>query len=94
MCMGIYFVDKAVVQHYSVSKMLAAVRQLKKQVQKELKFVCMTDWLCSRNVICPTFFPSADKINLLIKIHINRGIRLFYGLFVWWTETGERDTIC
>lgn len=31
--MGIYFVDKAVVQHYSVSKMLVAVkRQLKKQV--------------------------------------------------------------
>lgn len=81
--MGIYFVDKAVVQHYSVSKMLVAVRrQLKKQIQKELMFVCMTGWLCSRNVICPTFFPSADKINL-IKIHINRGIRLFYGLFVW-----------
>lgn len=82
--MGIYFVDKAIVQHYGVSKMLVAVRrQLKRQAQKQLMlFVCMTGWLCPRNVICPTFFPSADKISLLSKIHINRGIRLFYGLFV------------
>lgn len=83
MCIGIYFVDKEIVQHWKVSVKCGkwlGLRQLEQIVETWLQTLIKATegWpavkVQCRNVIdLPTFFPSGDKITFnYIKIHINR----------------------
>lgn len=108
MCIGIYFVDKEVVQHCKVSVKCGMWQGLR-QVETNSRNLtadfdrshCWVTGCPGKLQEChhitshlPTFFPSGDKITFnYIKIHINRQARMHLVLFLQMDKLPNSSSI-